>query len=121
MASQWETSATCTAIRYVEYTREPCAVILSRGGQILFYVPSEDAAYRGFKYLGHRQVPHDTATSQVTAAPILGQLSERDAHSEVWFSQRNAGCKVWEEAFPLGYTGLVLTMLAFEMAETNDD
>jgi len=121
LASEWETSATCTAIRYVEYTPEPCAVLLSRGGQILFYVPSEDAAYRGFQYLGHKHVPPNTATSQVIAEPVLGQLTERNVQSEVWFSQRRGSCKLWEEAFPLGYTGLVLTMLAFDLGEVDDD
>ena len=121
LASEWEASATCTVIRYVEYTPEPCAIILSRGGQILFYVSSEDAAYRGFQYLGHKQIPRNTATSQVTAEPVFGPLAERDMHSEVWFSQRRAGCRLWEEAFPLGYTGLVLTMLAFNLGEVEDD
>lgn len=120
LAIEWETSATCTVIRYVEYTSEACAIVLSQGNRVLYYVPSEDAAYGGFQFLGHKQVPQNSATAQVTARPVPGKLIERESHTEVWFSERRANCQVWEEAFPLGYTGLVLTMLAFEVEEVDD-
>ncbi len=121
LASTWEASATCTAIRYVEYAAEACSVLLSRDGQILYYIASEDAACRGFQWLGHKRVPPRTATAAAGNQQGSGDVAECDSLSEVWFSQRRASCKLWEEAFPLGYTGLVLTMLTLELGAVDDD
>lgn len=114
LARQWQTSATCTAIRYAEFASEPCAVLISKNGTIRYCVPSEDAAYRGFRWLGTRHVPRGTATAEAATRQGSGQIVERASHTEIWFSERRAACNLWEEAFPLGYTGQVLTMLAFE-------
>jgi len=121
LASAWKTSVTCAAIRYVEYTPEACAILLSRKRQILYYVPSEEAACQGFKCLGRKQVPDQTVTAQASEHQPFGSVVEHSSHTDMWFSQRRSHRKIWEEAFPLGYTGIVLTMFVFEEDEEDSD
>jgi hypothetical protein len=80
----------------------------------------KEAAYRGFQWLGTRKVPRGTATAEAATRQGSGQIVERESHTEVWFSGRRATCRLWEEAFPLGYTGQVLTMFAFELEDEED-
>lgn len=121
LANAWNVSATCAAIRYVEYASEACALLVSRNGEVLYYIPSEDAAYRGFEWLGAKTIPRHSATAEAAATNGPGHIIERETHTETWFSQRRAGCSLWEEAYALGYTGLVLTMLAFDVEGQDDD
>lgn len=119
LASDWKTSATSAVLRYVKSASEPCAALVSRGGKVLYYVPSEEACEIGFKYLGKREVPFGTPTLKATSSVGSRKIFEGDTATDMWFSARRAGATIWEEAFPLGYTGLVVTLFAFE-EESND-
>jgi hypothetical protein len=119
LANIWQTSVTSAAIRYVQWASESCAVVLSRNSNVLFYLPSDDAAFRGFQWLGKQKVALRSATVNAHENQGSGNIFEQESNSEMWFSDRQASLKLWEEAFPLGYTGLVVTMLAFEV-ECND-
>lgn len=114
LSNQFQASATAMAIRYVNMTPDPCAIILSKDGQQMFYWPSEEMDYRGFKWRGSRSIPPNTATSEAAKNQGSGKVFEnkKESDSSVWFSNRKRECELWEEAFPLGYTGLVLTMLS---------
>jgi hypothetical protein len=70
--------------------------------------------YRGFKWRGSRSIPPNSATSKAAINQGSGKVFEnkKETDSSVWFSNRKRECELWEEAFPLGYTGLVLTMLS---------
>lgn len=120
LAGTWQTSATSAALRYVQWTSECCAIVLSQKNAVLFYMPSEDAAFRGFQWLGHKNIPTSSATNKANKNQGSGQFFEQESHTEIWFSERKAESKLWEEAFPLGYTGLVLTMLTFEIEDKDD-
>jgi hypothetical protein len=115
LANTWQTSITSTALRYVQWTSECCATILSQDGKILFYWPSEDAEYHGFKWLGGKKVAPRSATLGASKNQGSGKVVEQESHTEMWFSNRHINYKLWEEVFPLGYTGLILTMLTFEV------
>lgn len=114
LANEWKTSATSAVLRYVKFASEPCAAVVSRAGKILYYVPSEEAQEIGFKYLGKREVPNGTPT--IKAASLAGskKIVEGSTSTNTWFSARRADANIWEEAFPLGYTSLVVTIFAFE-------
>jgi Zn-dependent peptidase ImmA (M78 family) len=114
LSNQFQASATAMAIRYVNMTPEPCAIILSKDGQQKFYWPSEEMGHRGFKWRGSSGIPPNSATSEADRNQGSGQVFEnkKETDSSVWFSNRKRECELWEEAFPLGYTGLVLTMLS---------
>ena len=112
LANELQVSATAMAIRYVNMTPEPCAVILSQDGQQKFYLASEEMEYTGFQWRGRKDIPWDSASSEATKSQGSGKVFEKQSDSDVWFSKRKRECEIWEESFPLGYTGLVLTMLS---------
>jgi len=114
LSNEFQASATAMAIRYVRMTPEPCAIILSQDGQQKFYWPSDEMECRGFNWRGCKSIPPKSATSEAAKNQGSGQLfeNEKESDSSVWFSSRKRECELWEEAFPLGYTGLVLTMLS---------
>ena len=112
LANELEVSATAMAIRYVKMTPEPCAVIVSQEKKQRFYSASDDMEYRGFQWRGRKDIPCDSATAKADENQGSGVVFEGGSDSRVWFSARKRECEIWEEAFPLGYTGLVLTMLS---------
>lgn len=112
LANELQVSATAMAIRYVKMTPEPCAVILSQEGQQKFYMASEEMEYIGFQWRGRKDIPWNSASAEASKKQGCGEIFEKESASSAWFSKRKSECEIWEEAFPLGYTGLVLTMLS---------
>ena len=117
LANELKVSATAMAIRYVKTTADRCAVILSQNGQQKFYWPSEEMGHIGFEWRGRQDIPLDSATAEAAQNQGSGKIFEKASDSDIWFSRRIKECEIWEEAFPLGYTGLVLTMLADQSYE----
>jgi len=115
LANAWQASATSAAIRYAQWTSECCAILLSKNGIVKCYIPSDDAAYRGFEWLGTKRVSPKSATMMATAHQRSRRFFEGESDTNAWFSERKASHRLWEEAFPLGYTQLVLTLLTFEI------
>jgi hypothetical protein len=121
LANEWETSATSAAIRYAKFTPEACGVVVSQGEIIKYYIPSEEAATTGFKFMGKgRRVPPKSKAVEAGLAANSRHVLAQEASSADWFSDRTQSKKIWEESFALGYTGTVLTLLAFE-AENEQD
>jgi hypothetical protein len=114
LANEWKTSATSAVLRYIKFASEPCAAVVSRTGKVLYYVPSEEAQEIGFKYLGKREVPSGTPTMKASSLAGSKKIIEGNTSTNTWFSARRADANIWEEAFPLGYTSLVVTIFAFE-------
>jgi len=112
LAKELQVSATAMAIRYVKMTPEPCAVILSQDGQQKFYLASEEMEYTGFQWRGRKDISWNSASAEAVKNQGSGEVFEKEADSSLWFSKRKSEREIWEEAFPLGYTGLVLTMLS---------
>jgi hypothetical protein len=117
LANTWQTSLTSAAIRYVQWTPECCAIVLSQNGKVLFYLPSDDAECRGFHWLGKKNVALRSATIKAMKSQGSSEVFEQESNTEMWFSDRRASRELWEEAFPLGYTDLVLTMLTLEVED----
>jgi len=112
IANKLQVSATAMAVRYVKTTPDRCGVILSQDGRQKFYWPSEEMDYIGFKWRGCKDIPWNSASAEAAKNQGSGEVFEKESDSGVWFSNRKSECEIWEEAFPLGYTGLVLTMLS---------
>lgn len=105
------TSVTSTALRYAALCYEACAVVLSRKGQVLYSVASEDMRLRGLGWIpAGARVPPTTASARVGAEEALDH-AEAQVDAEVWFGKKR-GTALWEDALRLGHTGLVLTLLA---------
>jgi hypothetical protein len=114
LSNEWKTSATSAVLRYVKFASEPCAALVTRAGKVLNYIPSDEAGEMGFKYLGKRDVPHGTPTMKAASSAGIRKIFDGSTATNIWFSARRADATIWEEAFPLGYTGLVATLFAFE-------
>ena len=112
LANDLQVSATAMAIRYTQMCSDRCAVILSQGGRQKFYLASEEMEYTGFKWRGCKDIPGDSASAKAAQNQGSRNVFDKASDSSLWFSGRKRECEIWEEAFPLGYTGLVLTMLA---------
>jgi len=116
LAQEWQISATCAVIRYVEYATEACAVVLSEDRNVRFYHASDEACERGFKWLGKREIPGTSlalkATREGKSRDVLS--GEKKLRTMDWFSNRPQVAEMWEECYPLGYGDQALTLLAFE-------
>jgi len=121
-ASVFDTSITSTAIRYVELDFEPCCAILSREGQIVFSIPSDDMRRQGLGWLckGSR-VPTSTVTGRALLAVSRGETPtfEGRVYADWWFDGKPAR-RLWEDVRLLGGTGLVLTLLALDEDQSDD-
>lgn len=114
LAREWQTSATSAAIRYARFATEGCAAVLSQDGVIRFYSASDEAAALGFRFLrSGTPVPPSSQTHEIGRGDSCGDIREASTCTEAWFPDRRACHDLWEEAFPLGGTGLVLTLLSF--------
>jgi hypothetical protein len=111
MASDWQSSATSSAIRYAKFTTEACVAVLSEAGKILFWVSSDEAVAIGFRCLSKGGlVPRGSVTALVTSEQ--SEVRGSKVKAEEWFPQRLQESALWEEAFALGNGGRVLTLLA---------
>ena len=121
VANECQTSLTCAAFRYIECDIEPCALILSEGKNIKFYRASESAENGGFKWLGNKSIPSKSPTIEAYNPTNRNKICSAGGFTDNWFSHRKKEIKIWEEAFSLGNTGLVLTLLYFEFEEKDDN
>jgi hypothetical protein len=113
----FNTSLTSTVRRYVEFDWEECSMIVSEAGNVKWAKHSESmrALHMGYVASG-TPVPNTTPTARLWAKLENGPTIEREeghADADLWFD-RPWRRRVWEEAMPLGYTGLVLTFLVPE-------
>ena len=112
----FQTSLSSTAIRYAQLNFEPCSVILSRDGQVLFSIRSDDMRRLGLGWLTKgTRIPAASVTGRVLAAPPGEKTvkTKGQTDSDVWF-ESNRPFSLWEEVKVLGQTGLTLTFLALD-------
>lgn len=122
MAAECETSITCAAIRYAQYAEEACAVLLSQVGKVLYGITSDEMGASGFRVVRRGiQVPVSSATARCMADQIVGRISEGRSTSAVWFANQFTSIDLWEEAVFLGYAGQVITLLARDKANDEDE
>lgn len=119
----FETSITSTVRRYCQLDFEPCAMVISESGRVSWSRCSESMRPLGMSFIRNgSQVPPASRTAKVweqlgvapTLEPVRGPSS---AHT--WYENPYRD-SLWEEAMPLGYTGLVLTLLALQESDPDD-
>lgn len=120
VANECQTSLTCAAFRYVECDIEPCAIIVTEDKRVKFYRASETAENKGFRWLGQKSIPEKSPTMQAYEPANKTKICSSGGITTEWFSRRPQEANLCEEAFALGNTGLVLTMLYFEFEEKDD-
>lgn len=115
LANKCEASITSAAIRYAKYTAESCAIVLSKEGKILTHIPSDETTALGLKWVGdNKAVPFETATGILAKTPSIREIETWSGHLKVWYPSSKMDGEIWEEAFRLGNTGLILTLLALK-------
>ncbi len=115
----FHTSVTSTARRYCQCDIEACSIVVSREGDVLWAMHSEDMRRLNMKYIQFGQaVPRMSKTAalwdRIGDSPEDLSAVEGAVESDVWFERPYYRKELWEEAMPLGYTGLALTYLTLE-------
>ncbi len=122
MANDCETSITCAAIRYAQYAEEACAVLLSQGGKVLYGITSDEMGARGFRAVRRGiQVPSNSATALCMTDQAVGRIREGRSTTAPWFANQFRSIDLWEEAVCLGYAGQVITLLARDNVDDEDE
>ena len=118
----FKTSITSTVRRYCQFDWEACAMIVSKAGRVVWAFHSQS-----MRAIGMTFVAGGTAVATTTpTAKLLGKLkgtdnafAEGEVDAEMWY-ERPYRRNLWEEAMPLGNTGLVLTFLVHDDADHDD-
>lgn len=112
------TSLTSTARRYCQSDIEACSVVFSENGRVRWSEHSEEmkSLRMGFIRSGSA-VPRLSKTADLWRQLEEGvrvDRVERSVEPTVWYERPFYKKRLWEEAMPLGYTGIVLTYLTLE-------
>jgi hypothetical protein len=118
MGEDWQCSARSAAIRYVRYTGEACAMVISQRGKLTRYIPSDEAGAVGYRYTGIRVVPDASAAHRCSEDGSKKGIEETHSTTKRWFPLLREEHDLHEESFRLGETGYVLTLLSIAQ-ETN--
>lgn len=111
LSHDFNTSLTAAAYKITELTEEPCAVIWSIGGDILWFKKNEN--FRGY-------IARGRLDDQSYAARLIKGASEREAegmtYCETWLAGDNLSGKdkVWEDSIYLPNYEAVLTILTLD-------
>jgi len=115
--SLFKTSLTSTVRRYVGLDWEPCSIVVSEGGVVKWASHSDRMRALGMGWIAAgSRIPNTTATAKLCNRLDREKTLERmeaGIDADIWF-ERPYRPRLWEEAMPLGYTGLVLTFLTAE-------
>jgi hypothetical protein len=119
----FKTSITSTVLRYCGFDCEACAMVVSSAGRVVWARHSDSMKAIGMSYIAaDTPIPNGTPT-----AKLLGKLKSADdgfceggVDAELWYD-RPWRKDLWEEAMPLGKTGLVMTFLVHDSSDDRDD
>ncbi|MBY0589135.1 ImmA/IrrE family metallo-endopeptidase [bacterium] len=108
LATSMKTSLSSVAIRYCDCDIDPCCIVLSQYGTVLWGFASTD-----FRLLGMGWIPKG---SRVPRMSVTCRMEHEQADGlvepTVWFERPMCSGQLWEEARVLGASGLTLTLLA---------
>lgn len=113
-----KTSITSTVRRYCQADIEPCSVVFSEQGHVRWAVHSEDMKRLGMGYVAFgTRVPTKSVTAKIWERVQDVRGSERlegSVEPSIWYERPWYKKRLWEEAMPLGNTGVVLSYLTLE-------
>ncbi len=108
----WQSSARSAAIRYVRYTGEACAMVVSKQGKLTKYIPSDEADGLGYRFTGMKVVPDGSAAHRLNNDNSKKGVEESHSSTKRWFPFLRDEHDLHEESFRLGETGYILTLLS---------
>jgi len=126
LADLCRTSLHATAIRYTQCTRDPMAIVVSRGGVIDHCFMSDALKHLdGIDWLKKREgVPRNTPTytfNQVQSRVDRGERVEETSNLQHWFGGKRS-IEISEDVVGLGSYGKTLTVLYdIELPEPEDE
>jgi Zn-dependent peptidase ImmA (M78 family) len=121
MGDDWQSSARSATIRYVRYTGEACAMVISKQGKLTKYIPSDEAEALGFRFTGLKVAPQGSAAIQLYNDSSKRNIEQVHITTKTWFPYLNGERDLDEEAFRLGDTGYVLSLLSMPAEEDERD
>jgi hypothetical protein len=121
MGDDWQSSARSAAIRYVRYTGEACAMVISKQGRLTKCIPSDEAEAFGFRFTGLKVVSVKSAAHRLHNDNSKKEIEEVHITTKVWFPYLNGEHDLHEESFRLGDTGYVLSLLSMSVDEKEQD
>ena len=122
MGDDWQSSARSATIRYVRYTGEACAMVVSKQqGKLTKYIPSDEAEALGFRFTGLKTVPDGSAASRLHNDNSKQNIEESHTTTKSWFPFLHGEHDLHEESFRLGNTGYVLSLLSISAEEDDQE
>jgi IrrE N-terminal-like domain len=116
----FQTSLTSTVRRYLGLDWEACSMVVTENGMVKWAKHSDSMRARGMGWIEYgTPVPNTTPTAKLwerLGKEATLERMEGGVDADIWF-ERPYRRRLWEEAMPLGYTGLVLTFLTAEEAD----
>ena len=110
LADDCKASIQATAFRYTRFTKEPHLALVSEKGKVLYGFSSEEARAWGFSFFKDLPAPDGCATLRAASSTgiVEGKTSE-----DAWFPHRGKSSEMWEEAYQLGDSNRILTLLSW--------
>ncbi len=112
MGDDWQSSARSALIRYVRFTGEACAMVVSKQARLTRYIPSDEAEALGYRFTGVKTLPDGSAAHRVNGDPSKKSIEESHSSTKSWFPFLREERELHEESFRLGETGYLLTLLS---------
>jgi len=106
---EFNTTLTATAIRFVEFCPERCALVMSRDGKVLWPYTSQDFGYRINK--GYELDPYSLAYDYFKKGSVDERPQAVSAESWIESSKISRDHDIIEHSIPFRNYNLVLTML----------
>ncbi|HOU12772.1 MAG TPA: ImmA/IrrE family metallo-endopeptidase [Anaerolineae bacterium] len=113
LASEFEVSITATAIRYLKFCDEACAIVLTQNGQTRWFHAS-----KAFKEIGlfidvRCKVDPTTLAGALSTNTALQHIAPKRVKASAWFSsgQYRRDATILEQSWPMPSYDAVLTLL----------
>lgn len=124
LAKETWSSLTAAAIRYIDLTTAPSAIVISSGGSVEYTVPTREVVKLGsFPYRGS-SIPSASLTAKFSkACPLMQEATdsgEMESDLSLWIGGRKS-IPCIEQVLRLGRTGKVLTVLTCHELDEEED
>ena len=113
MACSFDVSLPCAIIRYVQYATEACGVVVSEAGKMKYYIPSDEMAAIGFRYMTRQtDIPRISKAWELLSNGRHHEVDGMKTNSDQWYSPRPQSVELWEDSISLGYSNQAITLLS---------
>jgi hypothetical protein len=121
LADQFQVSLTATALRYVRFSREPCAIVYSHEGYIKWFRASRDFEDLGL-FVNVRSPLHPSSFASFVAKKDLTRATPERVEASAWLApgQYRSDATVKEQSWAMPGYNAVITLLWADDVEGDD-